>query len=151
MNLPDKELYTENELAERWGTTVDKINQQVKAGKLKLFGRPRMSGLPLSQIPYELSGPRNELFYRREDIECFEKENEQKQKVVKSTKIITETEKQLIDRLKSEGQSDKVIAKELKARFPGIKNSRIGRLLPANPDANISNDAHRKRGERLTK
>lgn len=56
---------------------------------------------------------------------------------------------ELCERFKSQGLSEKQIAKELKKHFPAIKPSRIGRLLPANPGANITPDAHRKRGERL--
>jgi hypothetical protein len=150
MNLPDKELYTPEELADKWGTTVDKIDQQVKAGKLKRCGKLRMADVPILGLPYEMNGPALELFYRREDVERFEKERERT--TIKANEPVrkpTETEKQLVDRLKLEGQTEKDIAKELKRVFPEIKNSRIGRLLPANPGSNISNDGHRKQGERL--
>lgn len=56
---------------------------------------------------------------------------------------------ELCESLKNQGRNEKQIAKELKKHFPEIKPSRIGRLLPANPGANITPDAHRKRGERL--
>lgn len=150
MNLPDKELFTEKELAERWETTVDKINQQVKVGKLRRFGKLRIIGATLEPTPYELTGPMVELFYKLEDVERFEKERERT--TIKANEPVrkpTETEKQLVDRLKLEGQTEKDIAKELKRIFPEIKNSKIGRLLPANPGSNISNDGHRKQGERL--
>jgi hypothetical protein len=56
---------------------------------------------------------------------------------------------QLSEQLKDSGLDDKSIAKELKRIYPKILPSRIGRLLPANPGACITSDAHRKRGERL--
>ena len=63
----------------------------------------------------------------------------------------TETDQQLCKRLKTEGWSGVNITRELISVFPSILDSRIGRLLPANPGANITNDAHKKRGMRLRK
>ncbi len=57
----------------------------------------------------------------------------------------------LRDELKAEGLSDSAIAKKLKQKFPNLKDSRIGRLLPANPGTTVSYDADRKRGARLLK
>jgi organic radical activating enzyme len=152
MNLPDKELYTEKELAERWGTTIDKINQQVKAGKLKRYGKPKIVNVPLQQLPYEFNGPALELYYMREDIERFEKEHERKAiKANEPIKQSVETDKQLYDRLKLEGQTDKEIAKELKRVFPEIHPSRIGRLITEIPGTHVETDAYRKRGIRLLK
>lgn len=65
--------------------------------------------------------------------------------------VPTETDTQLCDRLQAQGLDDKAIAKELKRVFPGTLPSRIGRFLPANPGANITSDAHSKRGRRLLK
>ncbi len=66
-----------------------------------------------------------------------------------ATELETETDAQLCERLKIEGRSDEYIAHELERAFPSIFDTRIGRLLPANPGANITNDAHKKRGKRL--
>lgn len=65
------------------------------------------------------------------------------------TAEVIESDTQLCDRLKAKGLDVKSIAKELKRVFPEILPSRIGRLLPANPGANVGDSAPRKRGKRL--
>jgi len=64
---------------------------------------------------------------------------------------VRETEKELCERLELEGFDKKYIAKELKREFPNMLNFAIGKLLPANPGANISSSGHRKQGARLLK
>ena len=63
--------------------------------------------------------------------------------------VIAETDTELCDRLKAQGLDVKAIAREMKRVFPNILPSRIGRFLPAHPGANITSDAHTKRGKRL--
>lgn len=68
--------------------------------------------------------------------------------VSKKISVISNYE-QLRDELIKEGLTAEDIAKELKIRFPSISPSRIGKLLPFNPDKEVSQGAYSKRGKKL--
>lgn len=55
------------------------------------------------------------------------------------------------DKLKEVGLSDEEAALKVKSKYPKITNSRIGRLFPANPGKEISEEGYRKRGKELLK
>jgi hypothetical protein len=55
----------------------------------------------------------------------------------------------IVKQLLAQGLSKIDITRELLARFPGIKPSRVGRLVTSEPGITVTNDAFRKRGIRL--
>jgi hypothetical protein len=64
---------------------------------------------------------------------------------------ITETPESIVKRLRDEGEPDGVIAKTLKSTYPEINPSRIGKLVTQTAADSVTNDAYRKRGNKLLK
>ncbi len=107
------------------------------------------SGIDIDNI--KLVIPRTEFYSYRKYIR--KQRNKSKASVDNTKKLSPQETKelasQLCSSLKENGLTEKEIAQKLKQTYPTIYPSLIGRLLPANPGANIDSDSHRKRGKRL--
>jgi len=67
-----------------------------------------------------------------------------------STNVTAQNPEELVDRLRSQGISDKkVLAQRVDAAFPGLSLSKLGDLLPANPGTITSYYTKVSQGQRL--
>lgn len=103
----------------------------------------------LTQVVYTPGSEYSEIFIKRKHLIRLEEEHLKETEPTGQPR--QESVQALCQELKANGLSDKAIAKKLKERFPYLKYSHIGKLLPAKPGCSVSYDAERKRGARLLK
>jgi len=108
------------------------------------FGNPVTSG---NNVIYTPGCPNSRLYIKPAELRALDLTPAEIKSSVEQP--LEKSPEERCNELKSEGLSDKEIAKKLKHEFPQIYPSRIGRLLPAKPGTYITKDAQRRRGVRL--
>lgn len=166
MKLPRPKWYKVDDLAKYWGCPASIINQYFETGQLKLsarflhekFGETWLT-CPLNECledwkgvegcGYILQGE----YVKLEDVEQFEKTDQQavvsNQKEEQVEIHASETDVEMVKRLKLEGIEHKEIARKLKNAFQKITPSRIGRLITEEPGVHVETETYRGRGRRL--
>ncbi|MDA8427840.1 MAG: hypothetical protein M0T70_01145 [Geobacteraceae bacterium] len=164
INLPRRNYYTIEELAKYWqkdlgiaDADLSVVEHYVNEGLLTTSLRyewPDGRGWFFEDYPARTNmisackQPPSEKYYiRLKDAERFEQEHFQTDSITR----VKETAEELAIRLQQAGKPLHKIAGRLKSEFPNITAYRIGKLLPANPGANIDAESHKKQGNRLLK
>lgn len=162
---PTDKVHVETDIFTVWAVNKDFMYKLIKVGSVDLSGKLLFKS-PMPELMYKPNVPviviLADVLFTDKAVQYFEEKYfkpEQKTEPLESDSeeesvtepAAAETDEQLVQRLKQQGNDNRDIAQKLKQTFPVLTPHRIGKLITEIPGITVTGGAYRKRGERLLK